>query len=80
MQSRNERPVSVVFGGSSGIGEAVVRRLVARGHRVIAVARNADRLQASVARTGAEPRTCDAVDPSAPAVLFEALGAIDHLV
>ncbi len=36
----------VVTGASSGIGEAVVRRLLARGERVLLVARRAERLQA----------------------------------
>lgn len=38
--------VYVVTGASSGIGEVVARRLLARGERVLAVARRADRLAA----------------------------------
>ena len=40
--------LSVVTGGSSGIGEAVARALAARGSHVILLARNADRLSAVV--------------------------------
>ena len=38
--------LSVVTGGSSGIGEAAARALAARGSHVILLARNADRLSA----------------------------------
>lgn len=55
----------LVIGGSSGIGLALVRRLLARGAEVIAAARHADRL-ASLARDLAHPslstRVLDARD------------------
>lgn len=46
----SDSPLSVVTGASSGIGEAYTEALAARGHRVLAVARRADRLHALAAR------------------------------
>lgn len=37
-------PVTLVTGGSSGIGAAVTRRLLAAGHRVVVTGRDSDRL------------------------------------
>lgn len=42
---------AIVVGASSGIGEALVRRLVAGGYRVAAVARREDRLRQLAVRT-----------------------------
>lgn len=42
----------VVLGASGGIGRAIVPQLVSEGHRVIAVARNAERLEALAQRVG----------------------------
>jgi 3-oxoacyl-[acyl-carrier protein] reductase len=43
-----EKRVAIVTGGSRGIGEAIVRRLAKDGLHVIAIARNADKLNAVV--------------------------------
>ena len=39
-----EKRVAIVTGGSRGIGEAIVKRLAKDGLHVVAVARNADKL------------------------------------
>lgn len=41
--------LSVVFGGSRGIGRAVARLLAQRGHRVVVISRNAEAAQATAA-------------------------------
>jgi len=59
--------VAIVTGASSGIGRATAVLLQARGARVLAVARNAERLEALRAETGIDvlplalgaPETCD---------------------
>ena len=53
----------IVFGGSSGIGEAAAKRLSADGVRVIIVGRDRNRLEGAVARLGGgsrnRERRCD---------------------
>ncbi|MEV6630494.1 SDR family oxidoreductase [Actinoplanes sp. NPDC051470] len=55
----NTRKVVVVTGASSGIGEAVTRRLAADGHIVVAGARRTDRLDALAAEVRAAGGTID---------------------
>lgn len=47
--SRSETPVVLVTGGSTGIGAALVRRLLDAGHRVVATGRDGEKLRALAA-------------------------------
>lgn len=77
---------TVLLAGASGpSGLAVARALAADGARVLAVARNQERLDALVAQVPeADARTCDLTDPSAVAELAMRIhvkfGAIDGLI
>jgi uncharacterized protein len=61
----NGQRVAVVTGASSGIGEALVRRLAQRGWRCVLLARREDRLRALASAVGAEWHTCDVADREA---------------
>lgn len=74
-------PVMLVTGGSGGIGQALVRRLRARGCHVVVAARDAARLQALADEVGADAVPTDVtvtsdVDALVAAVL-ERHGRID---
>ena len=57
-----EPRVAVVTGASSGIGEAIARRLAARGWTCVLLARREDRLRAIAGEIGAEVEVCDVGD------------------
>ena len=79
------RPMSqhtFIAGGSSGIGLATARRLLAEGHKVTIAARDRRKLQAARAGLSGDIHALvmDAADaPSLPG-LFAQAGPIDHLV
>jgi len=82
----NDSPVWLITGCSSGLGRALAARVLARGHRVIATARQPETLDELVA---ADPSRCralalDVADPSqvAPVVAqaAEIFGRLDVVV
>jgi NAD(P)-dependent dehydrogenase (short-subunit alcohol dehydrogenase family) len=79
----NSGQVVVVFGGSSGIGEAVARKASADGSQVVIVGRNPEHLDGAKERLSSKVCTAavDANDRTAVDRFFEQLGdTVDHLV
>ncbi len=74
----------LVVGGSGGIGSAVARRLAARGCRLILAGRNAEKLDAVAAETGAQHFPLDARDSAAVDALVQNVlsshGRVDGVV
>lgn len=72
---KTARGITLVTGASSGIGAAIVERLVADGWRVIAAARRVDRLAALGARLGSRchPIALDVTDAESVATLASRL-------
>ncbi|RGE21890.1 SDR family oxidoreductase [Leucobacter sp. wl10] len=73
------RPLALVTGASSGMGREIAREL-ARTHRIIAVGRDASRLAAVAAETGADPWRLDVTDAEALADRIAGLDRLDVLV
>ena len=69
--------VVVVTGGGKGIGRAVVERFAAAGDRVVAVGRDREALEATIA---SETDVCDVTDEEQVTALFARLGPVDVLV
>ena len=72
----------IIFGGSSGIGEATAMRLLKSGLRVIIVGRDQDRLEKARGRIApsVEIASVDATDREAVNNFFERIGKFEHLV
>jgi NAD(P)-dependent dehydrogenase (short-subunit alcohol dehydrogenase family) len=77
MDANKNNELVVVFGGSSGIGEAVARTMAARGSRVIIAGRDPGRLAAAAGRLGHAVHTAavDAGDRDAVDAFFAGLPA-----
>ena len=77
-------PVMLIVGGAGGIGSAVARKLAARGAKLILAGRNAERLAAVAAKTGAETFPLDARDSAAVDAVIQSIhtshGRLDGLV
>jgi NAD(P)-dependent dehydrogenase (short-subunit alcohol dehydrogenase family) len=73
--------IVVVFGGSSGIGEACARAMMRAGTRVVITGRDALRLGEAVRRLdGVDTAVVDARHRDAVAAFFNAIGAVDHVI
>jgi NAD(P)-dependent dehydrogenase (short-subunit alcohol dehydrogenase family) len=73
----------LVVGGSSGIGEAIARRMLARGADVTIAGRSRERLNAAAGRLGPKVKTAvlDATDRDTARSFFaEQAEPLDHLV
>jgi NAD(P)-dependent dehydrogenase (short-subunit alcohol dehydrogenase family) len=71
----------IVFGGSSGIGEATARLAREEGARVLIVGRDRAKIDAAVVRTGAAHGfVADATDAAAIDHVFTEAGQVNHAV
>jgi NAD(P)-dependent dehydrogenase (short-subunit alcohol dehydrogenase family) len=73
---------TVIVGGSSGIGLATARHLLASGGRVTITGRNSGRLEEArrLLGNGARAAAMDAADAASLPEAFAAIGPMDHLV
>src|SRR5262245_17069823 len=81
MGERAQRPVVLVTGGSRGIGLALARCFAGRGHDLVLVARDTERLQRAARAIAAahgvavEHVSCNLAEPDAVRRLLAAISA-----
>lgn len=74
-------PVTVITGGSRGIGRAAVELFAARGDRVFFLyEKNHDAAREVAEQTGAAPICCDVADRQAVNAAFAEIGSVDNLI
>jgi hypothetical protein len=74
------RPIAVVTGASSGIGEATARQLAAAGFEVVCAARREDRIQSLAKEIDGRAITCDVTDRASVVALAAAVPACSVLI
>jgi len=72
--------LSLIVGGTSGIGLAAARQLLQRGDTVHIVGRDKERLNAACAHPGLAGHQADGGDPAAIGAVTAAVGPIDRLI
>ena len=75
----SEQETAVVIGVGPGLGRAPVELLSGEGMRVLAAARNPDKLGDALALDGVVPVACDATDERSVEALFEQAGGAPDL-
>ncbi len=75
-----ERPVALVTGASSGIGEATVRALAAVGFDTIAAARRIERCEELAREVSGRALPLDAADPASVEAMAARIGEVDVIV
>jgi short-subunit dehydrogenase len=68
--------IALIVGVGDGLSASIARKLSARGHRLVLVARNAAKLEKLAAESNAVTVACDAAEREAVAALFDRVDEI----
>lgn len=71
---------ALIVGAGAGLSASLARKLSAAGWRVALAARDAGKLDALAAETGATTHACDSADPAAVEALFAAVPAPELVI